>query len=442
MSKNSSVFYRKQKRPKPTISHGEGIHLWDTEGKRYIDASGGAIVVNVGHGVQEIVDAMSQQAARVAYAHATMFTSDPLEELSARLANKSPMDDARSFILTSGSEANEAAMKFARQVQMARGYQNRHKVITRWGSYHGATLGTLGISGKPSMREPYRAMFIDMPHVRAPFPYHCSFGSDCNDCGIAAADALMRTIEEEDAETIAAFIAEPISGATLGAVVPPDSYWPRIREICDEHGILMIIDEVMTGMGRTGRWFGIEHWEVSPDVMCLGKGLSGGYAPLSAMAARGELVELVWNEFGDFNHGGTYSHQPVGAAAGVATMDYLETHQLVELAATNGEYLGSRLRARFEDHPQVGEVRGRGMMWAIEIVLDRELRTPYPAADNIAGRIYDACFAHGLIVYAVQGCVDGTIGDHIMVAPPLICTAADADEITMLLEQGLAAVLG
>jgi len=339
----SAVFYRKHNHHKPTVVRGEGIYLWDSEGKRYIDASGGAVVVNVGHGNNDIANAVRDQIANVAYAHGTMFTSSAVEELASMLAAKLPIPDARLFFMTSGSEATETAIKFARQAQMAKGNSSRYKVIGRWGAYHGATLGALAITGKPSMRDPFAPLFVDMPHIPPVYCYRCPFGLTYPDCALRCADELEVEIIRQGPETVAAFIAEPIAGATLGAAVPPDPYWPRLREICDKYGVLLIADEVMTGMGRTGEWFGIDKWGVSPDIMCLGKGVSGGYLPLSVTAMRGDLVELVWEKFGDFNHGGTFSHQPVGAAAGVAAIKYLESNNLVQHAKVIGEELGDKL---------------------------------------------------------------------------------------------------
>src|SRR5574341_114309 len=441
--KHSHVFYRKQKRSKPTVSHGEGIYLWDTDGKRYIDASGGAVVVNVGHGIKEIADAIREQAAQVAYAHATMFTSAAVEELSDRLAAYLPMDDARLFYMTSGSEATETAMKLARQIQMARGESSRYKVISRWGSYHGGMLGSLSITGKPSMRGPYMPMFVDMPHIPPVYCYRCPFGLTYPECHLRCADVLEEEIKRQGPETVAAFIAEPIAGATLGAVVPPDDYWPRIREICDQYGVLLIDDEVMTGMGRTGCWFAIEAFGVSPDLICLGKGVSGGYLPLSVTAARGDLVDLLWEKLGDFNHGGTFSHQPVATAAGIAALTYMEECHLVEQAARMGDILGGQLRETFASHPHVGDIRGRGLMWALELVADRATKAPFPARQhNIADRVYESAFERGLIVYVMGGGADGVNGDHVMVAPPLVVTEAQISEIVTLLRSGLEEAFG
>src|SRR5574341_1115618 len=290
--KHSHVFYRKQKRSKPTVSHGEGIYLWDTDGKRYIDASGGAVVVNVGHGVGEIADAIREQAASVAYAHATMFTSPVLEELADRLAEKLPLPDARLFFMASGSEATETAVKFARQYQLARGERQRYKVIGRWGAYHGATLGALAITGKPSMRDPFAPLFIDMPHIPPVYCYRCPFGLTHPSCAVRCADELEEEIKRQGPDTVAAFIAEPIAGATLGAVVPPPDYWPRIREICDKYGILLIADEVMSGWGRTGEWFAVDNWDVVPDIITTAKGITSGYVPLGAVIVREKIAKF------------------------------------------------------------------------------------------------------------------------------------------------------
>lgn len=434
--KHSHVFYRKFKHSKPSVARGEGIYLWDTEGKRYIDASGGAVVVNIGHGVKEIADAIARQAADVAYAHATMFTSPVIEELSDRLAARLPMPDARLFYMASGSEATETAMKLARHIQVVRGEASRYKVIARWGSYHGATLGSLGITGKPSMRDLYAPMFVDMPHIAAPYPYRSQFG-DAPDLGRRYADLLAEEIERQGPETVAAFIAEPIAGATLGAVVPPDDYWPRIREICDQYRILLIVDEVMTGMGRTGKWFGIEYWGITPDVMCLAKGVSGGVLPLSVTAARGDLVDFLIEQAGDFNHGGTFSHQPVAAAAGLAALQYIERHGLIHRAAQMGEVLARELYHAFSEHPNVGDIRGRGLMWGIELVADRATKQPFPPKSQLYQRVFDLAFEDGMIVYPMGGCADGKAGDHVMISPPLAVNEAEIHEIVERLRSAL-----
>lgn len=425
----SHVFLRRASFPHPTAVRGEGVYLWDAAGRRYLDGSGGPVCVNIGHGVQEVARAMAEQAQAVAYVHGTLFTTAALETYSARLAPHVPMDRPRFYFLTSGSEAVEAAIKFARQLQVARGEVSREVVIARWGSYHGATLGALAVTGKPSMRRLFAPLFRDQPHIPPPYCYRCPFHTTHPECDLACAQALETEILRQGPERVAAFLAEPVSGATLGAVVPPPGYWPRVREICDRYGVLLIADEVMTGFGRTGKWFGIEHWGVRPDLMTLGKGATGGYFPLSILAVAEAHVRTVIEADGDFQHGGTFSHHAVGAAAALATLDYLEKHDLVAAAASRGAYLGARLRERFEDLPHVGQVRGLGMMWGIEFVADRESRAPFPPEAHVAQRICDRAFEHGLILYPGHGGADGIRGDHFMVAPPFVITEAQIDEL-------------
>lgn len=432
---SSHVFYRKQGRAKPVAVRGDGVFIYGEDGKPYLDASGGAIVVNAGHGIESIALAIQEQASRIAYAHPTMFTSEPVETLARRLADIVPVSDARLYFLTTGSEAVEAAVKFARQAQIARGNAHRYKVIGRWGSYHGASFGAMAVMGKPSMRRTYEPMFVDMPHIDPPYCYRCPFSSEYPQCGLKCAYALEQEIKRQDPDTVAGFIAEPVAGATMGAVVPPEEYWPTIRAICDQYRVLLIADEVMTGVGRTGKWFGLDHWAVQPDIMTLGKGLSSGYLPLSAIAARGDLVDLVRDKLGDFNHGGTFSHHPVTVAAGNATLDYLEANGLISRVEEIGEWLGRVLRASLGAHRNVGDIRGLGAMWGIELVADRDTREPFEAKRKIASTIYEKAFEQGLIIYAMSGCVDGWLGDHFMIAPPF--TISDG-EMTDLVDTLLA----
>lgn len=421
------VFYRKMAHLRPKISHGEGIYLYDDSGKRYIDGSGGPLVVNVGHGRSEIADCMQKQAQAAAYVHAIMFTSDMLETYSNQLADIVPMPNPRFYFLSSGSEVVEAANKLARQIQMARGESSRHLVVSRWQSYHGMTLGALSSSGRPGLRAPYAGMMHDMPHITPPYPYRDSAS------GIEAANRLEEKILEVGAEDVAAFLAEPISGASLGAAVPPDDYWPRIREICDQYGVLLIADEVLVGMGRTGKWWSMEHWDVTPDIMVTSKGLAGGYFPLGFVAAKGDDVNLIQQKLGDFNHGGTFSHHAVGAAAGAATLRIMQREGLVENAEIMGQLLGSRLKQALGNHPHVGDIRGKGLFWGVEIVADRESKRPFSVADHIAWKIWERAFDLGLVAYYSQGCADSVNGDLLMLGPPLIVNEAQIDEMVGIL---------
>jgi adenosylmethionine-8-amino-7-oxononanoate aminotransferase len=420
--------------PRPKISHGQGIYLYDESGKRYLDGSGGPLVVNVGHGRPEIIQAMTAQAEKAAYIHAIMFTSDPLEQYAAELAPLVPLPNPRFFFLSSGSEVVEGASKLARQIQMARGENYRSIIIGRSQSYHGMTLGALSVSGRPGLRSPYQIMMHDMPHIRPPYPYRFP------ESGADLANRLEETILTLGPENIAAFIAEPISGASLGAVIPPDDYWPRIRNICDRYGVLLIVDEVLVGFGRTGKWWGIDHWYIQPDILVTSKGAAGGYFPLGFIAANGKDVEQIRQTLGDFNHGGTFSHHPVGAAAGLATLQIMQQEKLVENSARMGMLLGAKLRSALSDHPHVGDIRGRGLFYGIEFVQDKESKEPFPASRQLAWNIWEKAFERGLIVYYSQGCADGRNGDIIMAGPPLIINEEQIDELVDLLTEAVGAI--
>lgn len=418
------------------IERGEGIYLYDVDGNRYIDGSGGPLVVNVGHGRKEVIEAMQEQLNSVAYVHAIMFTSQPLETLSAELAEVVPLPNPRFFFLSSGSEVVEGAIKLARQIQMARGEEGRHLIISRSLSYHGMTLGALGLSGRPGMRTPYWGMLKNMPHIRHPYPYR--FPAD----GEELADRLEEAILGYGPENVAAFLAEPISGASLGGAEPPDDYWWRIRHICDKYGVLLIADEVLVGMGRTGKWWAMQHWDVEPDIIVTSKGLAGGYFPLGFIAAKGPDVDLLHAELGDFNHGGTFSHHAVGAAAGLATLRIMQRENLVANAASVGAYLSERLVQSLGSHPNVGDIRGRGLFHGLEFVADRLSTEPFPASEDIAWRLWKRAADLGLLVYFSQGCADGVNGDIIMLGPPLIINREQVDEIVDVLTSAVHAEFG
>lgn len=425
------VFYRTMNHPRPKIAYGQGIYLYDESGRRYIDGSGGPLVVNVGHGRQEIVEAMTRQLQQAAYVHAIMFTSDAVEEYADRLAAVIPIPEARLYFLSSGSEVVEGGIKLARQIQMARGEGKRHLIISRSPSYHGMTLGALAVSGRPGLRSPYLGMMHDMPHVPTPNPYRQTAS------GEELADRLEETIQSYGKDNVAAFLAEPISGASLGAAVPPDGYWPRVRNICDRYGVLLIADDVLVGMGRTGTMWGLDHWGVTPDILLTSKGIAGGYFPLGAIAASGSDVEQLRQALGDFNHGGTFSHHAVGAAAGLATLDILQRERLVENSAAMGACLGEKLVEALGEHPNVGDIRGRGLFWGVELVKERATKQPFPVKDGVARRLWLKAFELGLVIYYSQGCADGTAGDVIMLGPPLIVTESDLTEMVAILRQAV-----
>jgi adenosylmethionine-8-amino-7-oxononanoate aminotransferase len=438
-SEPSFVFRRAAGRDLPAVARAEGAVIWDRAGKRYLDGSGGAVVVNVGHGRREVAEAMAAQAAAAAYVHGTQFTSDVLEEYARRLAVHAPGDCNRLYLVSGGSEANETAVKMARAYHLAEGRPSRHKVIRRSVSYHGNTLGTLSLSGRPGLRAPYEPLLAAVPEVVAPFCYHCPLGRAYPECDVACADDLEAVIGREGPDTVAAYIAEPVIGASAGAAVPPDEYPRRAREICERHGVLYIADEVMTGFGRTGRWFATEWSGVVPDIMTCGKGMSGGYMPVGGVLASGRVAVALARSRPGFVHGFTYSHNPVTAAACLATLEILEREALVERAAVLGEKALARLQA-LRAHPHVGDVRGRGLMIGVELVADTAARRPFPRAEAKAEALAAEAFRRGLVTYPGGGGAGGMDGDMLMLAPPFVVTEPQIEEMASLLDASLTAL--
>ncbi len=432
---NGNVFYRKLDTDLPVCVKGEGIYLYDQEGKKYIDGSGGPLCVIIGHGVAEIGEAIREQAQKVAYVHGSQFTTVPIEEFTSKLAKKLPQGIDKIYIVGSGSEANEAALKLARQYQLSIGNSQRYRVIGRWFSYHGSTLGALSMMGKTGFRKPFLPLVLDFPHIPAPYCYRCPYEKKYPECKLLCARALEKTIQLEGPETISAFIAEPVIGSTLGAVIPPKEYYQIIREICDKYNILFIADEVMSGYGRTGKWFALEHWGVTPDIVTLGKGISSGYVPLAAMATKKEIVDIIKEKSGKFVHGHTFSHHAVSSAVGLAVLNYMEKHNLVENSAKRGQYLINKLK-ELSEFSFVGDIRGKGLMVGIEFVKDKDSKIPFPRKFAFVEKIVKKSFEKGLYIYSsTVGTVDGTNGEGIVIAPPFVIKENEIDEIVDILRK-------
>ncbi|HKX34901.1 MAG TPA: aminotransferase class III-fold pyridoxal phosphate-dependent enzyme [Actinomycetota bacterium] len=431
----SHVFHRVLSRPLPRAVRGEGVWIEDAEGKRYLDGAGGAIVVNVGHGDRSLVDAMAQQSARTSYVHGTAFTTEALESYADAVAPVLPLDDPRIYPVSGGSEAVETAIKLARAFHLARGEDSRTLVIGRRASYHGNTLGALDVGGKEGLRRPYAPWLGRFRHVEAAYEYRCTMPEHPNACGSAHAAALESVILEAGPGKVAAFIAEPVSGATLGAAVPTDDYWPAIAEVCTRHGVLLIADEVMTGFGRTGRWFGVDHWGVRPDVLTAGKGSTSGYFPFGFAACSGEVFETV-RETG-FVHGFTWSHNGVGAAVAHAMLRRLIEDGLVEASTRRGERLLKALAAALEPDPAVGDVRGIGLMIGIELVADRTTKAPFPRTRRVTEEVVGVARDAGLLLYSSTGHVNGVDGDLLMLGPPFVISDAECD---LVVERTAAAI--
>ncbi|HKW44235.1 MAG TPA: aspartate aminotransferase family protein, partial [Candidatus Eremiobacteraceae bacterium] len=431
------VFYRKLNVELPLIVRGKGVYLYDDRGKRYLDGSGGAMVACVGHGVEEIADAVSAQARRLAYVNGTAFTNEPVERLADFLCELAPPGVGKAYFLSSGSEAVEAALKLARQYHVERGEPQRRIIVARTPGYHGNTLLALSASARESYRKMYAPWLLDVTMIGAPYPYRAG---DLGDRAPAmTGEAFAEVLERVGAHNVAAFIAEPVGGSSTGASVPPAKYYARIRALCDMHGILFIADEVLCGAGRTGKFLAIEHFrassggEVVPDIITMGKSLNGGYAPLSALLVKTNIVETIARGSGGFVHAQTYSHNPLAAAAAFATMRYVREHKLVERAAQVGDVLQRRLKTLLThgDGAQiVGDVRGIGMLGAVELVLDRETKKPFPRSMKVVEALVKECQAHGLVVWPNVGHADGHDGDLVMIAPPFTISLEEIEELT------------
>jgi len=410
---------------------GEGCWIFASDGRRYLDASGQAAVVSIGHGVQEIGRAMAEQSGKIAFAHTTQFHSEPAEKLAARvlaIAPKNFQNGGRVYFTSGGSEATETAIKLARQYFLETKQPSRYRVVSRKQSYHGSTLGAMSVSGNVGRRAPYAPMIPEWGHVAPCFCYHCPFGKTYPECDLACADDLDAYLKANDSASVAAFLFEPVVGATLGAVPAVDGYTARIAEICRKHEILVIADEVMTGMGRTGKPFASEHWGLEPDIILTGKGIASGYAPLGAVIVSPRIVEAFEKGTAAFMHGFTYQAHPVATAAGNAVFDYLEEHKLFDRVTPAGKELRDAL-SELEGHPNVGQVRGLGLLQGIEFVKDKASREPFPKEAGIAEKVRQAALEKNVLVYPGQGTVDGVRGDHILLAPPFIIGKGECGQI-------------
>jgi adenosylmethionine-8-amino-7-oxononanoate aminotransferase len=442
MATNSGLFPRNFKKTFPIAVRGEGCWIISSDGRRFLDASGQAAVVSIGHGVPEVGRAMAEQSSQIAFAHTSQFHSAPAEKLAARLLAIAPSNfrsGGRVYFTSGGSEATETAIKLVRQYHLETGRKDRYRVLSRRQSYHGSTLGAMSVSGNVARRAPYEPLIADWGHIAPCFCYHCPFEKTFPQCELACADDLQAHLAGSKKEDAAAFIFEPVVGATLGAAAPPDGYAARIAEICRKNGILLIADEVMTGMGRTGKPFAVQHWGVEPDMILVGKGIASGYAPLGAVLVSARVVEAFERGSGAFMHGFTYQAHPVSTAAGNAVFDYLESQKLFDRVVPAGKNLRDGL-SLLQAHPHVGHVRGLGLLLGVEFVKDKATREPFSKSDNIAEQIRQACLQENVLTYPTQGCVDGLRGDHILLAPPFTISPEESALIPRALQSALAKV--
>ena len=424
--KPSHLFYQSRHR-RPMLDRASGVYLWDVEGKRYLDGSSGAMVCNIGHSNERVLDAMRRQMEKSTFGYRLHFETEPAERLAEKTASLCPAGLDKVFFVSGGSEAVESAIKLARQWALATGQAQRWKVITRYPCYHGSTLGALSLTGYAPMTAPFDPMMRPMPKVPAPRAYLDGLDPEDEGTGRHYADMLERKILDEGPETVLAFMVEPIGGASTGALVPPAGYMTQVREICDRYGIVLIHDEVMTGGGRTGTFWGAEHWGTAPDILVISKGFGAGYAPLGAMVAHERIVEPVLDR-GGFIHGYTYAGNPLACAAGLAVVEEIEREGLIENAARMGAELKRRLTGLMDCYEIIGDVRGKGLLLAFELVSDRRTMAPLPKALNAYDRLVELAYARGLIIYA-RRTRGGIEGDHFLVCPPMILDETHVDEI-------------
>ncbi|WP_225767239.1 aspartate aminotransferase family protein [Inquilinus sp. Marseille-Q2685] len=414
----------------PTAVAGRGIEVIDADGRRYIDASGGAAVSCLGHGHPEVIAALHAQLDRMPYAHTSFFTSEVAERLADRLVEDAPAGLSHVYFTSGGSESVEAALKMARQYFVEMGQPQRRHVIARRQSYHGNTLGALATGGNEWRRAPFRPLLIETHHIDPCFAYRLQEpGESDEDYAARAAQALEDKILELGPETVAAFVAETVVGATMGAVPPVADYFKRIRAICDRHGVLLILDEVMCGMGRTGTLHACTQEGIAPDLMTIAKGLGGGYQPIGAVLLSRRLFDAFSQGSGFFQHGHTYTGHPMACAAGLAVQEVIRGERLLDNVAAMGERLARRLGDRFGNHPQVGDIRGRGLFLGVELVADRASKAPFDPALTLNARVKREAMARGLMVYPMGGTVDGVAGDHVLLAPPFIVDGAAVEAI-------------
>ncbi|MEE8270664.1 MAG: aspartate aminotransferase family protein [Alphaproteobacteria bacterium] len=436
------VFHRHTQISPPVAVAGDGIHLVDRDGRRYLDASGGAAVSCLGHSHPAVIAAIRDQVGRLAYAHTAFFTNEPMEALADHLIARAPGRLDRVYFVSGGSEAMEAALKLARQYFLEIGQPGRRNVVARRQSYHGNTLGALAAGGNAWRREPFEPLLFAASHIAPCYAYRDRGDAESeDDYGRRVADELEAEIRRLGPDTVMAFIAEPVVGATLGAVPAVPGYFRRIREICDRHGVLLILDEVMCGMGRTGTLFACEQDGIAPDLMTIAKGLGAGYQPIGALLATDAIFEAIRGGSGFFQHGHTYMGHALACAAGLAVQRTIERERLLDNVGRQGAALGAALAARFGNHHFVGDIRGRGLFLGLELVADRSTKQPFDPAVKLHARVKTEAMARGLLCYPMGGTIDGTCGDHVLLAPPFIVGTREVAAIVDILGDAIDAAI-
>jgi adenosylmethionine-8-amino-7-oxononanoate aminotransferase len=419
----------------PIIDYGKGVYLYDRDGKKYLDGASGAVTANIGHGVTEIIEAMQEQAKKVSFVYRSQFTSESAEKLAEKIAELTPGDLNWCFFVNSGSEAVETAMKMAIQYWQEKGIKTKTKVLSRWVSYHGITLGALSLSGHPGRRARFVPLLEDFPVINPPYCYRCPYNLEAPSCGYLCAQELEQAIKRMGADHIAAFIAEPVIGAAGGAIAAPKNYFKAIKKICDDHDILFIADEVMTGFGRTGTILAMEQWDVVPDIVALGKGMGAGYASIAAALASDKVIEPILAGTKVVMSGHTLSANPQSCAVSLAVLEYLEKYKVVSEVESKGEDLKNHLLQLKKQFSFIGDIRGKGLLLGIEFVEDIEAKTPFPRTAMVTQKIVAIAKDKGLLVYPAGAGIDGLNGDSIIVSPPLTITKDEINELVSLLAE-------
>jgi adenosylmethionine-8-amino-7-oxononanoate aminotransferase len=445
MSKpNVHAVHRDWDRSFPVITHAEGIYLYDQNGKRYIDGSGGSsVVTTIGHGIMEVSKAMAEQAEKFSFYPAHAFTNQPFLDLSDLVVSLAPgelKNNSRVWLTCTGTDATDDAVRLARQYWVESGRSSKYQIISRWQAFHGNNISVAGFSGITARRSLFQPMYIDSPHIPPAFCYRCPFEKTYPSCNLLCARSLETTIRQQNPDNVAAFIAEPEVGAALACVPAPDGYFQIIREICTKYDILFIDDEVMTGWGRTGSLWGIEHWGVTPDIIATAKGMTAGYTPLSAVIARDEIWSVLEKKHSPFKAGHTLNANAVSCAAGLVVIQYILDHKLVENSKARGEQLTAGLNKMMDRHPSLGDVRGKGLMAGFELVKSRETKEPYDPGRHVSVLLERAALQRGLVTYPCTGSIEGVAGDMVLMAPPLVINAAAIDEILKILDESLTEV--
>lgn len=430
----SHVFPRHCHAHFPKAVAADGCYLIDEAGKRYFDGSGGAAVSCLGHSNERVREAVKSQVDQLSFAHTGFFSSEPAEQLADLLVEHAPGELDRAYFVSGGSEAVESALKLARQYFVERGEPERAHLIARRQSYHGNTLGALAVGGNAWRREQFAPLLVDVSHIAPCYEYAERKNDETiSDYGHRVAQELEDEIQRLGPESVMAFLAEPVVGATLGAVPAVEGYFSQVREICDRHGVLLILDEVMCGMGRTGHLFACEADDIKPDILCIAKGLGAGYQPIGAMLCTAKIYDVIASGSGFFQHGHTYLGHPVAAAAALAVLNEVLEHDMVNQVAQRAEFLQSTLQAQFGQHRHVGDIRGRGFFWGLEFVSDKGSKKPLDSSLKLASRLKKAAFEEGLVCYPMPGTRDGKSGDHVLLAPPFIATDDELEQAIQIL---------